>query len=229
MPKTSSNSSAAPEEKQSRSLRVRTRNEAVYLIYRRLIGVAILALVCAGISCVAMMGVIGKPVPPQYIPVTQTGSLIPEIPLNKPNKSRGEIGQYALEAIRAINTYDYINWRDQFAQAQTYFSTSGWNSYAESFKNARTLDALTNRKMISSIEPKGEMQFREGVAKNGRYAWRIEIPVEIMLTAHALTPNGAVDSGNRLTGTITLTISRMTNSENPEGVAIQLYQWSQER
>lgn len=209
----------------SSGVKVIERNQAVYLIMRRLIGTALLAFVAAAVSVVCMVGIYGKPVAPVYVPVTDDGHLLPLVPLNQPNVGRGEVGAYALEAIHAVNTYDYINFRDQLNMASVYFTPRGWNQYNDELKSTRTLEAVQERKMIVSIKPMGEVAVPNEGAKDGIYLWRVEIPVEVDYTAHAQLANGTVDVGNRQKGTVILFISRVPTTINPRGLAIQVYQF----
>lgn len=207
------------------SMVVSVRNAAVYILYRRLIGVSLVAVASALVSLVALWAVIGKPVPPQYIPVTQSGELLPPVPLDQPNTDRGGVGAFALEAVRSVNTYDYINYRDQLAAAEGYFSTAGWNSFSVEYQKSATLNAVIARKMIVSVQPTGEVRFlNEGiVSSKGTYVWQVQVPIEIQFTAHALLPNGNIDTGSRETGVVTLYISRVPTMKSPSGLAVQLY------
>jgi intracellular multiplication protein IcmL len=215
-------------QREGGGVKVVERNQAVYLIMRRLIGAAILATVAAGVSVVGMLGIYGKPVAPVYVPVTDDGHLLPLVPLNQPNVGRGEVGAFALEAIHAINTYDYINFRDQLNQASVYFSPKGWNQFNDQLKTTRTLDAVQERHMIVSVKPMGEVSVPAEASQDGLYTWRVEVPVEVDYTAHAQLANGMADTGNRQKGTVILFISRVPTTINPRGLAIQVYQFRQD-
>lgn len=210
------------------AVKVVERNQAVHLIMRRLIGVAFLAFLAAVISVVCMVGIYGKPVPPVYVPVTDDGHLLPLIPLNQPSVGNGEVSAFALEAAHAINTYDYINFRDQLSAASIYFSPIGWNQYNGQLKETRTLDAVQDRKMIVSIKPVGEVTVPAEGVRDGVYTWRVEIPTEIVYTAHAQLANGSQDSGNSQKGTIILFISRVPTTLSARGLAVQVYQFKPE-
>lgn len=209
----------------SGAVKVVARNQAVHLILRRLIAVSLLAFVAAVISVVCMLGIYGKPVPPVYVPVTADGHLLPLIPLDKANVGNGEVGEFALEGVRLINTYDYINFRDELNQAAVYFSPLGWNQYNEQLKKSRTLDAVQERKMIVSIKPSGEITIPAEGIRDGVYTWRVEMPVQIIYTAHSILASGGQDTGNSESGTVTLFISRVPTTINPRGLAIQVYQF----
>lgn len=220
--------SSRRDKRRSSGVRVVERNQAVYLVMRRLIGVALLATLAAAISVVCAIGIYSKPVAPVYVPATDDGHLLPLVPLNQPNVGRGDVGMFALEAIRAVNTYDYINFRDQLNEATNYFTPLGWKQYNDQLAASRTLDAVQERKMIVSVEPTGEVTVPGEGVREGVYMWRVEVPVEIKYTAHGLLSNGSVDAGNRQKGTVILFVRRVPTTSNPRGLAVGVYQFKPE-
>jgi intracellular multiplication protein IcmL len=204
------------------AVKVVERNQAVHLILRRLVAVALLATLAAGISVVCMFGIYGRPVPPVYLPVTEDGLLLPLIPLNQPNVDKGGASAYALEALHAVYTYDYINWRDQLNAASLYFSPQGFAQFQSELQNSHILDAVRERHMIVSIKPLGEVAVKQGTNPAGVYTWHVDVPIEVTYTAHGQTANGAADAGNVQKGVATLFISRVPNTINPRGLAVQV-------
>lgn len=218
------------EEKRRRrrsdAIKIVERNQAVHVVLRRTMGAALVAFLAMAVSVICALGIYGRPVPPVYLPVTETGNLLPLTPLDQPNMDRGAIGTFALEAVHALNTYDYINWRDQLAAAASYFSPNGWDEYQKLLAQSQTIQAVQSRKMIVSIKPTGQITVpQSGVNPAHIYIWKVEVPVEVDYTAHALTAQGQPDGGSKQVGTITLFISRVPTTVNPQGVAVQLYRF----
>lgn len=220
--------SSRRDKRRSSGVRVVERNQAVYLVMRRLIGLALLATIAAAISVVCMIGIYSKPVAPVYVPATDDGHLLPLVPLSQPNVGRGDVGTFALEAIHAANTYDYINYRDQLNAATDFFTTLGWKQYNDQLDASRTLVAVQERKMIVSVQPTGEVTVPAEGVREGVYMWRVEVPVDIKYTAHSTLANGAVDPGNSQKGTVILFIRRVPTTTNPRGLAIGVYQFKPE-
>lgn len=212
--------------RRSEGVKVVERNQAIHLVLRRTVSVAILSFFAMVISVVCAVGIYGRPVPPVYLPVSDTGTLLPLTPIDQPNMDRGAIGTYALEVVHALHTYDYINWRDQFSAASNFFSPNGWDQYQDQMVKSQTVDAVRARKMIVSIKPTGQITVPQaGVNPAHVYVWRVEIPVEVDYTAHAQTAKGQPDGGSKQIGTITLFISRVPTTVSPNGVAVQLYRF----
>lgn len=216
-------SSKSKDGKPRRAEQVVARNLAVETIYRRLIGLAFVSTLAAVFSIIAVVSLAGKKVPPQYVPVMEDGRLLPLVPLSKPNVDQAEIANFSLEAIRKLNTYDYINWVSQLNEAQFYFSSQGWKKYDEELQRVDTLKAVQARRMIVAVRPTGDVRLvKEGKTSAGIYVWQVEVPVRVSYTAHV---DSSGQGGNAQIGKVTLTISRVPTTENPRGIAIQVYKF----
>lgn len=200
------------------------RNVAVSSIHRKLIALALVSTVAAVISIVSAFSLAAKKVPPQFVPVLPDGRMLPLVPLSESNMSDSMVADFALEAVRALNTYDYINWISQFNEAQRFFSPQGWKAFDAELQSVDTLRAVEARKMVVSVRPTGDVRVTwKGLAPNGVYAWQVEAPVDIRYTAHSDMQSGT--GGNRQEGVALLTISRVPTTNNPRGVGIQAYKF----
>ena len=224
---------AAEQPKKTKSPKSRSaeqvvaRNIAVASIYRKLIGLALIATAAAAFSIISAVSLASKRVPPQYVPVLDDGRLLPLVPLSKANMNQAAIANFSLDAIRALNTYEYINVISQINTAQQYFSPAAWSAYDQELANVGTLKAVSARKMIVSVRPTGDVRVvKEFVADNGVYVWAVEAPVSITYTAH-IGQDG--QGGNAQDGVVKLVISRVPTTLNPRGVAIQKYKLVENR
>lgn len=213
-------SSSNPEGKESNPMEsVIIRNESLYSIYRKLIALSFVTFVAVIIAIVSTVQIYKMKVPPRYIPLDVENRLLPTVPLDKPNITNGEVGQLALEAVKAINTYDYINWKEELEKTEIYFTPKGWNAYWDQFKLIGTLNTITSQKMIVSIEVTSNMTVPHQKVVNGIYTWLVEIPVKITYYAHKKDAAG----NNVQTGKIILQIERVPTTINPSGAAISSY------
>lgn len=213
---------ASASESLSGGQMVALRNQSVYAIYRKVISLTMVTVVMAVISVGTAVHFKNKKIPPKYVPVSETGVVVQPVPLNKPNQDNGTVAEYALKAIRAVNTYDYINWRDQLQNASVYFTPDGWGDYVKQFGAVDTIKAVQDRRMIVSVQPTGEVKVvRQAVAENGTYVWVLEAPIEITYTAHTSSLSG----GTTQRGLVTLYIIRQPTTVNPKGIGIEIYQF----
>lgn len=221
-------SSSKPEHERTDGVyQVVVRNQSLYLTYQRLILAAVLSLVAAGVAVLALVLVMGKPVPPQYIPITQDGRLLPLVPLSEPNLDDGAIGEFALKTIREVNNYDYLSWKTQVLTAQPRFLPASWKKYLEEFEATNIIRTVVDRKMIVIGQPMGSVEIQNrGRLDDGVYVWRVAVPIKIQYIAHA-------DSTQRTNlqlaseGVVTLYIQRVAPTLSASGIAVRAYQYEQ--
>lgn len=206
------------------------RNQALTLVYRRLILAAFMSVVAATVSVIVLMMVVGKPVPPQYIPVTEDGRLIPLIPLSKPNVDEGTIGEFALNAVRELNNYDYLGWKDQLPRAQNLFVPSAWKDYYKEFEGTNIIRTVLARKMIVVGQPTGDVKI-ENSGYNPQlqvFMWRVSVPIKINYVAHQEIQQGQPSLPPLSSeGTVTMFIQRVSPTLSTKGIAIASYQYAQ--
>lgn len=204
---------------------VTIRNQSLVLAYRRL-SLAALMSVAAAVACVLVLFLVaGRPVPPQYIPITKDGRLLPLIPLNKPNVNDGVVGEFALKTIQEVNNYDYLNWRTQVPRAQRNFLPDAWKSYMREFEATNILRTVEDRKMIVSTTASGSVEMVNQGLVNGIYTWRVAVPIRIQYTAHADGNQGLGSLGSE--GVVTLYIQRVPLTVSDSGLAVRSYQYEQ--
>ena len=204
------------------------RNLAVALIHRRMGLAALMSLVSAAVSLAVLLLVIGKPVPPQYIPITQDGRLLPLIPLNKPNVDDGAVGQFALEAVRDLNNYDYLSWQTQVLRGQPHFTPVAWKEYIAQFEATNIVRTVEARKMIVIGRPSGNLEIQNrGLSPEGVFTWRIAVPLSLQYIAHAETTGTARSMALTSEGVATLYIQRVPTTLSANGLAVRAYQYEQ--
>lgn len=211
-------------ERKEGAFTVVVRNLSLALTYRRLAFAALMSFIAMIVCLVSMLLVTGKPVPPQYIPVTEDGRLLPLVPLNQPSVDDGTIGQFALNTVRELNNYDYMSWRDQTLVAQPRFLPSAWNEYRKAFDQSNIIKTVTDRKMIVIGRPTGNVEIENKGISDGVFTWRVAVPLEIQYVAHAdATASqgpGALSARRRAT----LYIQRVPPTVSPGGIAVRVYQ-----
>lgn len=131
---------------------VSLRNRFFYMMYRNSILVFFASLIVAIFSVILLVFFAVKPVPPQYIPLSPSGGYVSLDPVEK-CKADKDVQYFALNAIKKLYRYDYINYKDQLQEVADFFTADGWNSYLVEFKNAGMVDGLEKNKWIISVNP----------------------------------------------------------------------------
>lgn len=212
--------------KDGRADHVVVRNLFALNITRRAVFLALLSVVCAGLSLLSAYQVFSFKTPPQYIQLTEDGRIFPVAPLSVPNVSEGEIVQFATDSVKWINTYDFKSWRDQLQVNSSRFTPKGWGEYLEQLTITGTLNTMQAKKMVVSPSFTGPPQvLKQGVVSNGElYTWVVEVPVQVNLEA-ASTDKNATNLSQK--GVVTLYIVRVPLEVNLRGYAIAVYQFAE--
>lgn len=157
--------------------------------YRRMHFLALAALtlmICVIIFLSSVLiYLIQNPTKPLYFATDRIGRLIPIIPVEIPNMSTNEVQQWTIRTVTQALSYDFINYRSQFQNAEKFFTPFGWTNYMQAIQSANNLPAVLQRKMIVVAQMAGQPKLtREGIL-GGAYAWRFQMP---MLLVYMLPP-----------------------------------------
>lgn len=129
---------------------VAIRNRFFFLFYKKTILVLITSIFSVVSSIGFLIFFIGKPVPPQFIPIDEDGRIVSPAPLSA-CKSDGEVQRFYVQAISKLYKYDYINYPDQILTAVPFFTRDGWNEYLTNYKSSGTLEAVKESKYVVSV------------------------------------------------------------------------------
>lgn len=222
-------SKQSTSEQSSRSkvdpgLRVLLRNQGVYSLYQKILGIFWITFVLMVVS-IAMAGYFFfQKTPPQYAQAAPDGNLIQSIPLDKPNMDESAVFDLVRTAIRDVNRYDYINYKTQIPEAQEYFTISGWKKYTQQLSARATLKNVEQLRDIVTVDFTGPATLvNTSVANLGgqqRFLWEVEQPVVISYIAHT---NNSSNGGLRQEGVVRAYVVRVPYTSAPRGAAIQIY------
>lgn len=217
------------------------RNFAVYVLYRKVILISLFSFVLSVFSVFLVYTFATQKVSPQYVQLDSQGRLLKEKPLNVKDRSDGEVMSFAMDAVKQLNTYDYINIKDQINNASQFFTPSGWNTFVTQYTNSNTSVMVQDKRMIVSSEVTGEPKItKEGVisgvmlptGKADIYTWAVSIPFKITYTAHSGKDNASPSNsanGNgyagslEQVGTLELLVMRTPANILPKGIGIASY------
>ncbi len=152
---------------------------------------------------------------PKYFATTESGRIIPLVPLNQPNLSDKSIIQWASQAVLSVYTYNFINYRQVFQTNRQYFTTAGWQQFMGALSKARNLDAVTSKKLVlSAVLSSAPVITREEV-QNGKYTWELQLPV--MVTYQSLSETFHENL------IVVLTVQRISTLDDVSGVGIAAF------
>lgn len=199
---------------------VALRNRFFYVYYRKisLIFIAALGLCFFSIVCAAFFA--SRKTPPLYIPVSEDGRIIRTYALNEPSNPNVEImestvQQLALDGIRKLYTYDYLNYSNQITDARGYLTVRAWNKFTAKFTASQTLNTVQQQQMIVNFTPLQPPNIDGQKVIEGRLAWALSFPAQIKFVAHNGNKIGFVQ-----TGVMKVIVMRVSTVDSPKGILI---------
>lgn len=191
---------------------IKLRNNFYRDNYRRVVG-ALLSMILINIILVSVVFYqILNPAPPQYFATSTDGRITPLYPLSDPMMAPAELLQWAERAAVAVNSYNFVNYKEALQSAQNSFTPDGWKYYQDALKSSGTLDAVLAKKLVVSAVPTGAPVVLEQGVISGRYAWKVQLPLLVTyLSASESTQQPVI---------VTMVISRVPTVDMPRGVAI---------
>jgi intracellular multiplication protein IcmL len=177
------------------------------------------ALMAAMVTIIMLVGtifyLISHQPSPKYFATTDTGKIIPLIPLDQPNINSDAIRQWATNAAVSFYSYNFVNYRQTFSDSKKYFTSEGWQAFLQQLQDSGNLKTVQDKKLIVSAVPTGVPVIQnEGVFK-GRYFWRIQIPMLISYEGE-----GGSFHNNLL---VTMTIQRISTLDREDGVGVEAF------
>jgi hypothetical protein len=139
------------------------------------LGISVLSVIVIATLIWMVFYLVKTPTEPRYFITDKLGRLLPDIPLQIPNMSLDGVTAWAVEAVEAAYSYDYINYHEQLQHAQIYFSDYGWRNYMKGLKDSGNMVALSERKMAIVAKVVGKPKLLVQGLMGQTYAWKFEI------------------------------------------------------
>lgn len=191
---------------------VQLRHNFYYDGHKKLI-MSIMA--CLGIIALLVFAFIYQilnPPAPKYFAVNTDGRLIKLPPLNEPNMTHPALLQWANMAAIAAYTYSFINYRQELQAASAYFTAEGWQNFITALKDSGNLDAVISKKLIVSAVAEGAPVIVQEGELNGRYTWRVQMPMLITYQSASQKSDQRV--------LVTMLITRVSPLNSVRGIGI---------
>lgn len=193
------------------------------VFYKRHFGALLMTLMVMAIANVMLAGGFiwakNQKVDRQYFAVEQgTGRLTRLLPMSTPHLQGANLLTWLQTCVTQANTYDFVNYRQQFMQNKECFTAKGWQQFQSAMEQAGTLDTVKKHRLVATSVADGAPVVTQEGLSNGVYAWVIQLPVTV-------TYQGG-DSGR---GTLTqhlmvkVLVTNVPTYANARGVGIAQY------
>lgn len=118
-----------------------------------------------------------------------------------------DILTWAYKAMLVSHTYNFVKYKSQLKQAETYFTPTAWKNYQKNLKQSNLINKVINQKLVISMgTASSPLLLQKADAK-----WKVQIPIIINLQS-------ANESQQQPLQLVTLTIS--TSSKGHNGLII---------
>ena len=156
---------------------------------------------------------------PKFFPVGDEWRIKAPVPVDQAYLSTPELLQWVSDAVSHVFTYDFNNYDVKLKQAMPYFTPDGWQIFLNQLNIYANYNKVQKEKMFVYGVPAGAPvivnESSSGSLSSGRYAWLVQIPVEI---------NYAYAGSSQIlpqTMTLELLVVRVPTENNLVGVAIE--------
>lgn len=161
-------------------LRERHRRDRMAYLTRIILGVtAILAVSVGGNVTMLSSG-------PQYryLMTRPSGELFDIRPLTEAHVDDERVLAWATDAAARINTWDFLNYREQFQSAQDDLTLTGWENLQSALKESGNFDAVVQNRYAATAVPSGPARLLQKGIMTGwdgtqRFAWTVEVPLHV--------------------------------------------------
>lgn len=155
------------------------RNEFYKKKYHSALGIFFLSLFAILVLVGMLVYLIKHPAHPIYFVGDTAGRFVQNIPLSDANMPVADVTAWAVEAVEAAYTYDFVNYRSQLQNSQKYFTEYGWRNFMKGLQASNNLEALTQRKLVATAKVIAPPKLiKEGlVGQNKVHTWLFEMPV----------------------------------------------------
>jgi len=194
---------------------VKHRNNFYRDSYRKVLFSLLIAMFLIVALAVTVFVLIIERPSPTYFATTDSGRIIPLIPLDRPNLSSQDVLQWASEAVIAVNSYDFVNFRSAFQASEKYFTSPGWDSFMKALSTSKNLETVQNKKIVVSAVLSGAPIITNRYVIHGRYTWKLQLPMVVSYQSQSET----IDQHYL----VLLTVERVSTLDNVYGVGISSY------
>lgn len=149
---------------------------------------------------------------PVYFATQSNGSLIEIQPLNVPMVDQEMLVNWATRAAVASYSFNFVDWQNDLQDVQKYYTATGFKNYTEALKNSGNLDTVVAKRLVVQATVVDVPRIVQQGLINGRYAWKIQIPMLIKYTSASEELRQPV--------LVTMLVARVPTTQKPQGIAI---------
>lgn len=159
--------------------RVKLRNEFYRDNYRRVVLVLLWAVTVIALQAGIIFYMYSNQPTPKYFATNPQGTLVPMVPLEEPYMTPEAILQWSVQAVTALYTYNFVDFREKLQATEKYFTSAGRQEFLTALQESKYIQSIQEQKLIVTAVVSGApVIIRQGLIDN-RYAWQMQIPLKV--------------------------------------------------
>ena len=186
--------------------------------YMSRIATALMAMLL--VSLAGTYALIDRPPQFRYVLTSVEGTVLPQVPLTRANHDDQYVVDWTIDAITRLYSFDFMNYRQQFQEAQRNMTTVGWESFEQAMKVSGNFNAVIGNSYVTTAVPTGPGRVTKKGDVNGRYAWKVEFPMLISYRSSARDREGKLRVTNQPLS-MSVTVIRQPIFLNQSGLGIR--------
>ena len=151
----------------------------------------------------------------QFSAVPPNGETFQLTALERPNVSTKALLSWATLAATATFTFDFVNYKDQIAALQDYFTVEGYDNFINSLYANGTLSTIEDKKLILSAVSIGPAIVLVEQELPGRHTWQIQVPL--------LVRYQSANVNETRQQVVSLLVTQVSTRDAPKGIGIAQY------
>lgn len=156
----------------------------------------------------------------RYIMTDETGSILPMVPLDKPNHPDDYIVAWTIDAITRLHSFDFVNYRNQFQSAKYNLTSQGWKNFEDAMDISGNFNAVLGNQFVTTAAPTGPGRITKAAGFMGRHAWKVEFPMVVSYRSSKKDRNGVQNVTNQQVN-MTIVVVRQPEFLNSAGLGIR--------
>lgn len=151
----------------------------------------------------------------RYFAENMTGKKRPITALKNPNMNKEALLNWAAAAATEVMTFGFSDYDTKLYSTRFLFTPEGWLKFAPAVMESEILKTVRASQQIITAVPRTQpVILWEGVSK-GKYKWVVQVPLLLSIRAGELKTTKQI--------IVNLHIVRVSTSEMPTGIGIQLW------
>lgn len=150
--------------------------------------------------------------PPIVFGVDKEWRVLAPVPLDAPYLPLPDLLQWVSRVVPSAFDIDFLDYDNELKTSTQYFTDNGWQVFLAQLSNYVDKQVLTTNKQFVNCVPSGAPFILNQGVLSGRYAWWVQMPIEIGFSGAIRSPTKKL--------TLQVLVVRVPTDNNLMGVAI---------